>query len=179
MVDLGGSLAVASRGLFATGVSTDLNVTYLSSGGKIGDLIRAEASCDKCEFLLPCPHLCFTYAPLDALLTSRSWEDHGIYVYPIQERKRRRLCKGKPHKIYRTGVERSEQHHTRIVAQDRKERVDYQYGEPSVTRIRVKMKPLSIRVLLCYIRAAKPCRDTPVSARPLLAAIYRTPPFVI
>lgn len=31
MVDLGGSLAVASRGLFATGVSTDLNgePTYL------------------------------------------------------------------------------------------------------------------------------------------------------
>lgn len=70
-VDLGGSLAVASRGLFATGVSTDLNgecariatflaqdetlhrhtqkayansrtpVTYLSSGGKIGDKIMA------------------------------------------------------------------------------------------------------------------------------------------
>ncbi|PGH13571.1 hypothetical protein AJ79_03564 [Helicocarpus griseus UAMH5409] len=47
MVDLGGSLAVASRGLFATGVSTDLNVTYLSSGGKIGDKILAEVSCDK------------------------------------------------------------------------------------------------------------------------------------
>ncbi|KAB8070063.1 esterase [Aspergillus leporis] len=47
MVDLGGSLAVASRGLFATGVSTDLNVTYLSSGGKVGDRILAEASCDK------------------------------------------------------------------------------------------------------------------------------------
>ncbi|KAE8387635.1 hypothetical protein ETB97_011123 [Aspergillus alliaceus] len=47
MVDLGGSLAVASCGLFATGVSTDLNVTYLSSGGKIGDKILAEASCDK------------------------------------------------------------------------------------------------------------------------------------
>ncbi|OKL62080.1 putative esterase [Talaromyces atroroseus] len=47
MVDLGGSLAVASRGLFATGVSTDLNVTYLSSGGKVGDKIRAEVSCDK------------------------------------------------------------------------------------------------------------------------------------
>lgn len=28
MVDLGGSLAVASRGLFATGVSTDLNGMY-------------------------------------------------------------------------------------------------------------------------------------------------------
>ncbi|EEA24571.1 hypothetical protein TMatcc_007677 [Talaromyces marneffei ATCC 18224] len=47
MVDLGGSLAVASRGLFSTGVSTDLNVTYLSSGGKVGDRIKAEASCDK------------------------------------------------------------------------------------------------------------------------------------
>ncbi|KAH8690929.1 putative PaaI_thioesterase family protein [Talaromyces proteolyticus] len=47
MVDLGGSLAVASRGLFATGVSTDLNVTYLSSGGKVGDRIKAEVSCDK------------------------------------------------------------------------------------------------------------------------------------
>ena len=51
MVDLGGSLAVASRGLFATGVSTDLNVTYLNSGGKVGDTIRAEVKCDKCEFL--------------------------------------------------------------------------------------------------------------------------------
>jgi hypothetical protein len=50
MVDLGGSLAVASRGLFATGVSTDLNVTYLSSGGKIGDLIKAEVTCDKCKY---------------------------------------------------------------------------------------------------------------------------------
>ncbi|KAL2215695.1 esterase [Thermoascus aurantiacus ATCC 26904] len=47
MVDLGGSLAVASRGLFATGVSTDLNVTYLSPGGKVGDKIFAEATCDK------------------------------------------------------------------------------------------------------------------------------------
>ncbi len=47
MVDLGGSLAVASKGLFATGVSTDLSVTYMSSGGKIGDKICAEASCDK------------------------------------------------------------------------------------------------------------------------------------
>ncbi|KAH6644988.1 HotDog domain-containing protein [Truncatella angustata] len=47
MVDLGGSLAVASMGLYATGVSTDLNVTYLSSGGKVGDKISATATCDK------------------------------------------------------------------------------------------------------------------------------------
>lgn len=61
-VDLGGSLAVASRGLFATGVSTDLSgksldklrsntltdknlsVTYLNSGGKVGDRILAVCS---------------------------------------------------------------------------------------------------------------------------------------
>jgi hypothetical protein len=48
-VDLGGSLAVASRGLFATGVSTDLSVTYLNSGGKVGDTIQAVVTCDKCK----------------------------------------------------------------------------------------------------------------------------------
>ncbi|KAF7856081.1 hypothetical protein EAF04_010035 [Stromatinia cepivora] len=47
MVDLGGSLAVASRGLYATGVSTDLNVTYLNSGGKAGDVLKAVVTCDK------------------------------------------------------------------------------------------------------------------------------------
>lgn len=49
MVDLGGSLVLASRGLYSTGVSTDLNVTYLNSGGKVGDTIRGEAVCDKCK----------------------------------------------------------------------------------------------------------------------------------
>ncbi|KAI1155607.1 Thioesterase/thiol ester dehydrase-isomerase [Nemania diffusa] len=47
LVDLGGSLAVASTGLYATGVSTDLNVTYLSGGGKVGDKITGTAICDK------------------------------------------------------------------------------------------------------------------------------------
>lgn len=45
--DLGGSFAVASKGLFATGVSTDLSVTYLASGGKVGDLLKGEVTCDK------------------------------------------------------------------------------------------------------------------------------------
>ena len=66
MVDLGGSLAVASMGLYATGVSTDMNsqpphylhkdgmlmrlpVTYLNSGGNIGDKIQASAVCEKSE----------------------------------------------------------------------------------------------------------------------------------
>ncbi|KAF7561624.1 hypothetical protein G7046_g2497 [Stylonectria norvegica] len=47
LVDLGGSLAVASTGRFATGVSTDLNVTYLSPGGKVGDTLKGTATCDK------------------------------------------------------------------------------------------------------------------------------------
>lgn len=46
-VDLGGSLSVASHGLFSTGVSTDLNVTYIAPGGKIGDVLRAKVTCDK------------------------------------------------------------------------------------------------------------------------------------
>ncbi|KAJ5734267.1 esterase [Penicillium herquei] len=62
MVDLGGSLAVASRGLFATGVSTDLNVTYLNSGGKVGDKIMAEVTCDKFGKTLAFTNIKFTNA---------------------------------------------------------------------------------------------------------------------
>ncbi|KAK9463120.1 uncharacterized protein V1516DRAFT_663151 [Lipomyces oligophaga] len=47
IVDLAGSLAIASRGMFATGVSTDLNVTYLSSGGAVGEKIYIESRCHK------------------------------------------------------------------------------------------------------------------------------------
>ncbi|KAK2601995.1 hypothetical protein QQS21_004421 [Conoideocrella luteorostrata] len=43
LVDLGGSLAVASTGRFATGVTTDLNVTYLSPGGRPGDVLKGTA----------------------------------------------------------------------------------------------------------------------------------------
>lgn len=52
MVDTAGSLVLASRGLYSTGVSTDINVTYLNSGGKVGDVIRGEAVCDKCKLCL-------------------------------------------------------------------------------------------------------------------------------
>lgn len=47
MVDLGGSLAVASKGLYSTGVSTDINITYLASGGPVGNKVRAEVTCDR------------------------------------------------------------------------------------------------------------------------------------
>lgn len=49
MVDVGGSLALASRGLYSTGVSTDLTVTYLNAGGRVGDLVKGQAVCDKCK----------------------------------------------------------------------------------------------------------------------------------
>jgi acyl-coenzyme A thioesterase 13 len=60
MVDLGGSLAVASHGLFATGVSTDLNVAYLLSGGIVGDMINAKAQCDKFGKTLAFTSIAFT-----------------------------------------------------------------------------------------------------------------------
>ncbi|KAK4466574.1 HotDog domain-containing protein [Cladorrhinum samala] len=60
MVDLGGSLAVASMGLYATGVSTDLNVTYLSGGGKVGETIKATATCDKIGRTLAYTSVTFT-----------------------------------------------------------------------------------------------------------------------
>jgi acyl-coenzyme A thioesterase 13 len=88
MVDLGGSLAVASRGLFATGVSTDLNVTYLSSGGKVGDLIKAEVTCDKCTYILPLS---------STTLTACSWKNVGIHFHQLQQQQRRGFCKGKSH----------------------------------------------------------------------------------
>ncbi|KAI8381314.1 HotDog domain-containing protein [Radiomyces spectabilis] len=45
-VDIGGSLALASHGLFATGVSTDINISYIS-GAKEGQTITLDARCDK------------------------------------------------------------------------------------------------------------------------------------
>ncbi|POS75386.1 PaaI thioesterase [Diaporthe helianthi] len=53
MVDLGGSLAVASMGLYSTGVSTDLN------GGRAGDKIRVIAECEKMGKTLAYTHIKF------------------------------------------------------------------------------------------------------------------------
>jgi len=108
MVDLGGSLAVASMGLYATGVSTDLNVTYLSSGGKIGDKLQGTAVCEKSTFLFP------------SLLTSEkgagdwfgkvggfanvfvwygSWQDACLYSGHLPQRQGRACCQGKSYKV--------------------------------------------------------------------------------
>lgn len=40
LVDSVGSLAVASRGWFNTGISTDINATFVKPGGKLGDTVR-------------------------------------------------------------------------------------------------------------------------------------------
>ncbi|ESU15072.1 hypothetical protein FGSG_08296 [Fusarium graminearum PH-1] len=60
LVDLGGSLAVASTGRFSTGVSTDLNVTYLSPGGCPGDLLKGTAILDKIGKTLAYTQVTFT-----------------------------------------------------------------------------------------------------------------------
>ncbi|KAG1441007.1 hypothetical protein G6F56_011672 [Rhizopus delemar] len=46
LVDIGGSLAVASKGLYATGVSTDINISYIS-GAKEGETVSIKARVDK------------------------------------------------------------------------------------------------------------------------------------
>ncbi|EQK99782.1 hypothetical protein G6O67_008006 [Ophiocordyceps sinensis] len=47
LVDFGGSLAIASTGRFHTGLSTDLNISYLAPGGVPGDVIKGCAICDR------------------------------------------------------------------------------------------------------------------------------------
>ncbi|CAO3647011.1 unnamed protein product [Cunninghamella echinulata] len=46
VVDIGGSLALASKGMFATGISTDINISYIS-GAKEGEIVTVDATCDK------------------------------------------------------------------------------------------------------------------------------------
>ncbi|KAG0239550.1 HotDog domain-containing protein [Mortierella sp. GBAus27b] len=46
IVDVGGSLAIAAEDMHATGVSTDLNVSFVS-GAKIGDKLVIDSRCDK------------------------------------------------------------------------------------------------------------------------------------
>ncbi|KAI8329606.1 esterase [Choanephora cucurbitarum] len=46
IVDVAGSLAIASKGLYATGVSTDINISYIS-GVKQGEKINIDARVDK------------------------------------------------------------------------------------------------------------------------------------
>lgn len=42
LTDTIGSLAIASKGLYSTGVSTDINTTYVKSGGGKGDTVTIE-----------------------------------------------------------------------------------------------------------------------------------------
>ncbi|KAK0708573.1 HotDog domain-containing protein [Lasiosphaeris hirsuta] len=76
MVDLGGSLAVASMGHFATGVSTDMNITYLGSGGGAGKTLKGVAQCDKIGKTLAFTSVLF-YGP-DGEITARG--SHTKYV---------------------------------------------------------------------------------------------------
>jgi acyl-coenzyme A thioesterase 13 len=72
MVDTSGSLALASRGLYSTGVSTDLSVTYLNAGGKIGDLVKGEVICDKCTVDFHLAHPGTTTSLTDLILVGKT-----------------------------------------------------------------------------------------------------------
>ncbi|CAG8959666.1 hypothetical protein HYFRA_00001570 [Hymenoscyphus fraxineus] len=111
MVDLGGSLAVASRGLYATGVSTELNgstqnnnrgdhrltllaVTYLSSGGQIGDVLKAVVTCDKFGKTLAFTSIYFTNSKGEIAArgshtkyVSLAWKDPNNIVDQLSPRK--------------------------------------------------------------------------------------------
>lgn len=43
LADTMGSLAIASNGLYSTGVSTDIHTTYVQSAGRNGDIIKVSA----------------------------------------------------------------------------------------------------------------------------------------
>ncbi|TRM64042.1 HotDog domain-containing protein [Schizophyllum amplum] len=45
LTDTLGSLAVASKGYWMTGVSTDIGTSFVRPGGKIGDYLHAKAVC--------------------------------------------------------------------------------------------------------------------------------------
>ncbi|KAJ5995269.1 esterase [Penicillium waksmanii] len=97
MVDLGGSLAVASRGLYATGVSTDLNgkPSHTSIlGGKIGDKILAEVTCDKFGKTLAYTNIRFTNGKGDVVArgshtkyVTLAWKDPQNIVEEINKLK--------------------------------------------------------------------------------------------
>ncbi|KAF9996831.1 hypothetical protein BGZ79_009446, partial [Entomortierella chlamydospora] len=46
IVDTGGSLAIAADGMYATGISTDLNVSFVS-GAQLGDKLSIKSRCLK------------------------------------------------------------------------------------------------------------------------------------
>ncbi|KAG5922520.1 hypothetical protein E4U53_003705, partial [Claviceps sorghi] len=82
LVDLGGSLAVASTGRYATGVSTDLNVTYLAPGGKPGDVLRGVATCDKIGRTLAYTTVTFTNSK-GQLAARGSHTNNKVHIPPL------------------------------------------------------------------------------------------------
>ncbi|KAL1878032.1 hypothetical protein VTK73DRAFT_8256 [Phialemonium thermophilum] len=89
MVDFGGSLAVASMGLYATGVSTDMNITYLTNGGRVGDTIKATAVCEKIGKTLAFTTVTFRNAKGDLAArgshtkyVAQAWDASQPYIPP-------------------------------------------------------------------------------------------------
>ena len=72
----------------------ELTVTYLNSGGKVGDTLKAIVTCDKCE-----SYLHWQGGSPMALILKCSWKNIGIYLRPIHKRQRRSRSAWQPHKV--------------------------------------------------------------------------------
>lgn len=105
MVDTSGSLALASRGLYSTGVSTDLSVTYLNAGGRIGDLVKGEVICDKCKSFVP-----LTQMNVWLGLNKTSWQDSCLHLSEVHEQEQRDRGARESHQIRCDRLERREKH---------------------------------------------------------------------
>jgi len=62
LVDVVGSLAIASRGYFATGVTTELSCSYPRSGGVLNEEISIDGICDSVGKNMAYTHVIFTNA---------------------------------------------------------------------------------------------------------------------
>lgn len=57
------------------------------------------------------------------LMRVHSRQDNGFYVYSVQQQQRRSFCSRQPHQVHSFGVERSEEHNRRAIAEAGKEGV--------------------------------------------------------
>lgn len=68
LTDTVGSLAIASKGLYATGVSTDINTTYVKSGGGKGDTVNVNGEVTSMGKTLAFTRMEIRHPVTDALL---------------------------------------------------------------------------------------------------------------
>ncbi|KAK0529962.1 hypothetical protein OC834_003479 [Tilletia horrida] len=77
LTDTMGSLAVASKGLYSTGVSTDIHTTFVKPAGKVGDEVKVTGEIVSLGKLLATARIELRHPTTDALL---SYGSHTKFV---------------------------------------------------------------------------------------------------